>query len=120
MEFLGAAPGGRPPRAAEAWAARMMVDRYEAGIIPGFAGKIRRLWGAPPLEVAADWLEEATGGPGAPASAHAYLLYCCSRLEAEAEEAGDPRSSRGWGERKSRALARAMTLYPREDWTAWR
>jgi hypothetical protein len=121
MEAVGAAPGSDPPgAAAKAFAARMLVDRLDAGIIPGFAARVARLWGEAPLPLSARWLEAAAESPDSGVSVWAYLLYCYGRLEAETEESGAPRGSRDWGDRKGRALARATALFPEEDWTAWR
>jgi hypothetical protein len=121
MEILGAPPEGKPrDNATRVLGARMMVDRFGSGVFPGFAERVAALYGAPPLETAAGWLEEAADDPGTSAVAHAYLLLCTGRLELEAEEAGDPRRARLWGEWKSRALSRAEAKFPQEDWTAWR
>ena len=121
MEILGAPPGDKPrDAAARVLGARMMVDRFGSGVFPGFAEKVGTLYGAPPLETAAGWLEEAADDPGTSPAAYVVLLFCTGRLELEAEEADDPRGARLWGERKSRALSRATARFPQEDWTAWR
>ncbi|MHC5040205.1 MAG: hypothetical protein ACYTHM_23095 [Planctomycetota bacterium] len=103
------------PASRDAWRLRaygglLFMDRRE--IIPGFDEKVRRAYGAPPLVVAAQWLEGAAEADGAGPRVYTHLLACYASLIREEE----PGVGLPWEKRKAAVLERAKTRFPDVDW----
>jgi hypothetical protein len=113
---------GRAASSRQAWrldlaAGRMFYDRFDAGVLPRFAEKVERRFGAHPLEISRDRFAAAAAHPESGEYTHVHLLAALERLRRRALEAGDGEGAARLDARLRDALDRARRRFPAADWS---
>lgn len=94
----------------------MMIERKDSGVFPGFADKVARRWGAPPLEIAERWFSEAAETGQATPRTYAAWMASLERLTLEAQEKSEEKKALAYARKHRQVLATARQRYPEEDW----